>query len=64
MGGGPIGCELAQAFNEDKRVTDEFIKLRAVFAKFVDSDAATLRNKVCVCDVDLFDGPGAWGSRQ
>ena len=42
-------CELAQAFNEDKRVTDEFIKLRAVFAKFVDSDAATLRNKVCVC---------------
>jgi len=36
-------CELAKAFNEDKRFTDDFAKLRTVFSKFVESDAVTLR---------------------
>ena len=39
-------CELAKAFNEDKRQTDEFAKLRGVFSKFVESDATALRNEL------------------
>ena len=39
-------CELAMSFNEDKRQTDEFAKLRNVFTKFVDADATTLRNEL------------------
>jgi len=38
--------ELARIFNEDKRQTDEFAKLRAVFSKFVDSDATSLQNEL------------------
>lgn len=38
-------CELAQSFNEDKRTTDDFAKLRDVFGKFVDSEEATLRKE-------------------
>ena len=29
-------CELAMSFNEDKRVTDDFAKLRGCFSRFVD----------------------------
>jgi len=39
-------CELAKSFNEDKRQTDEFAKLRAVFSRFVDAEATTLRNEL------------------
>ena len=39
-------CELAQSFNEDKRQTDEFARLRGVFARFVDHDHAALRSEL------------------
>ena len=39
-------CELAVSFNEDKRVTDDFAKLRRCFSRFVDGDAMSLRNEL------------------
>ena len=35
--------EVAKSFNENKRVTDDFARLRTVFARFCDADASRLR---------------------
>ena len=43
-------CELAQSFNEDKRLTDDLAALREVFGKFREDDAAKLRSELMSYD--------------
>lgn len=41
--------ELALNFNEDKRATEDFEVLKAVFSKFIDSDAHALQKELLSC---------------